>query len=94
MKDVIKKYLSDLYNKNDSVYECSYPGDDWGEISYLTHFRLEDTIVLNTDYESFCNISSDTVLVERGNSEITDKTVYVVTGNHKGHRNITVLLDK
>lgn len=94
MKDLIKNYLSNLYKKNNSVYECRYPADDWGEIDYLTHFRLEDTVILDTDYESFCNISSATTLIERGNSEITDKTVYVITGNHKGHRNITVLLDE
>lgn len=93
--EYLEKYLNILY-ENPKYLECEFelPGVIPREsFHYLVHFYTVDVTLLTPMNDCFCGINFSDIVIEKGYYHDEQHPMYIVTGNHKGHRNIIILKD-
>lgn len=95
-KELLEGYLEGLYQNKGSVVLNAVPVKDLKckEGDTYESFHCEEVWELCPSYaDYFCGIKGFTYVTEVGWSEnlLDDYRVFVITGNHKGNRMVTVL---
>lgn len=95
--NLFESYLENLHSDNECrVFSCMDVSDllcRYGDV--YQSFHCNEVFMVERDDEHFCGIKANHLVVEVGWSEalMEDYNVFIVTGNHKGNRCVTVLID-
>ncbi|WP_337227902.1 hypothetical protein [Staphylococcus succinus] len=91
--EYLESYLSILYKTPGyKVCDNEFPGDlPYSSLDWLAHFNAIDVTIMTPLNEWFCGIKDNDVVIEKGYWHTQTHPMYIITGNHKGHRNIIIL---
>lgn len=106
MDKFLIKYLNTLYKKGNKLFRKDFLYDSFTQeqIDILGSFHAKEVYHVTLDDDYLCGIRADNFVIEYGWSEFDDLSykninangepynqMFVITGNHKGARSITVL---
>ena len=106
MDKFLEKYLETLYRKGNKFFMGDLVHDPFTEeqTQILSGFHAREVYHVTKEDDYFCGIRANNFVVEYGWSEYYDtpmsiednepiNNMYLITGNHKGYRATTLLVE-